>query len=83
MSKDELAVGYATAILHDAGIEVTSDKISDILKAANVKVEPYWPALFAGLAAGRNLDELLTGDDGAAPAPAAAAAPAKKDKAGY
>ena len=47
MSMDELAVVYASLILVDDDIPVTEDKINTILQAAEVKVEPIWPALFA------------------------------------
>jgi large subunit ribosomal protein LP1 len=67
------------------------DKISTILKAANVTVEPYWPSLFAKALEGVDVKSLLTNVGsgvGAAPAAGAAApvaaagggdaAPAKK-----
>lgn len=61
------------------------EKISTILKAANVDVEPYWPGLFAKALEGINVRDLITNIGsgvGAAPAggapvaAAAAAAPA-------
>lgn len=61
------------------------EKISTILKAANVEVEPYWPGLFAKALEGINVKDLITNigsgvgaapAGGAAPAAAAAAAPA-------
>lgn len=36
-----------------------SEKISTILKAANVNAESYWPSLFAKLAEKRNIDDLV------------------------
>lgn len=68
------------------------EKISTILKAANVDVEPYWPGLFAKALEGVNVKDLITNIGsgvGAAPAGAAvAAAPAaaaenKEDKRTY
>lgn len=53
-----------------------SEKISTILKAANVDVEPYWPGLFAKALEGVNVKDLITnvGSGAGAAAPAAAAA---------
>lgn len=66
------------------------EKISTILKAANVDVEPYWPGLFAKALEGINVKDLITNigsgaaaapaAGAAAPAAAAAAAPAKEEK---
>lgn len=53
------------------------EKISTILKAANVDVEPYWPGLFAKALEGVNVKDLITNIGsgvGAAPAGAPAAA---------
>merc|ERR1711917_83368 len=44
----ELACTYAALILNDDDVEITCDKITAILKAANVNFEPFWPSLFAG-----------------------------------
>lgn len=48
------------------------------MKAANVQVEPYWPALFAKLAEKRNIGDLISTacSGGGGGAPAAAVAPA-------
>lgn len=60
-----------------------------MLKAANVSVESYWPALFSKLCQNRNVDDLIlnVGAGGgaavvavAANAPIAAAAPAAEEK---
>lgn len=64
------------------------EKISTILKAANVDVEPYWPGLFAKALEGVNVKDLITNigsgagaaPAAAAPAAAAAAAPAAAKK---
>ena len=60
MSTGELAVTYAALILHDEKIAITADKLSAILKAANVTVEAYWPALFAKLLATKNIGDLIS-----------------------
>ncbi|XP_074332208.1 large ribosomal subunit protein P1-like [Apium graveolens] len=59
MSIGELGCTYACLILSDDGIPVTSEKISTILKAANVNVESYWPSLFSKLAENRSIDDLV------------------------
>ena len=78
--KEQMAVVYATLLLHDDGQELTEETIKKVTTASGVKVAPYWPALFLKAIGGRNLKDLLTvggGAGGAAPAPAAAGAPAK------
>ncbi|XP_055815252.1 60S acidic ribosomal protein P1-like [Solanum dulcamara] len=94
MSIGEIASTYACLILNDEDIPVTAEKISSLVKAANVTVEPYWPLLFAKLAEKRNLGDLImnvgAGGGGAAVAVAAptggsaggaaAAAPAAEEK---
>ena len=47
MANAELACTYAALILADDDVAVTSEKISTILKAAGVDIDPYWPSLFA------------------------------------
>ncbi|KAH8266478.1 hypothetical protein KR044_003853 [Drosophila immigrans] len=87
-TKAELACVYASLILVDDDVAVTGEKISTILKAANVDVEPYWPGLFAKALEGINVKDLISNIGsgvGAAPAggaaaPAAADAPAAEAK---
>lgn len=37
-----------------------ADNIQKLTAAANVKVEPYWPGLFAKLFANKSMDDLIT-----------------------
>ncbi|CAG7721306.1 unnamed protein product [Allacma fusca] len=83
-SNAEVACVYAALILADDDVAITGDKISTILKAAGVDVEPYWPGLFAKALEGVKVRDLITNvgsgvgaaPAGGAPAAAAAAAPA-------
>lgn len=57
--------------------QLKGEKISTILKAANVDVEPYWPSLFAKALEGINVKDLITNiGSGVGAAPAAGGAPA-------
>ncbi|KAK1272413.1 60S acidic ribosomal protein P1 [Acorus gramineus] len=77
MSLGEAACTYACCILHEDGIAITADKIEALIKAANVCVDSYWPALFAKLLERKSVDSLIAGvGAGGGGAPAAAAAPA-------
>ncbi|KAG5628505.1 hypothetical protein H5410_000222 [Solanum commersonii] len=96
MSCGEVACTYAALLLHDEDIPITAEKISTLVKAANVTVEPYWPLLFAKLAEKRNLGDLImnvgagggggggavavAAPTGGAGGGAAAAAPAAEEK---
>ena len=68
-------------------IDYQSEKITTLVKAANVEVESYWPSLFAKLCEKRNVEDLImnVGAGGGAAAPVAAAsaggaAPAAEEK---
>ncbi|KAK3327116.1 60S acidic ribosomal protein P1 [Cercophora scortea] len=80
MSTAELATSYAALILADDGLEITSDKIQTLIKAANVvDVEPIWASLFAKALEGKDVKDLLSnvgsgGSAAAAPAAGTAAA---------
>ncbi|KAK0635897.1 60s acidic ribosomal protein-domain-containing protein [Bombardia bombarda] len=75
MSTAELATSYAALILADDGVEITADKLTTLIKAANiVDVEPIWASLFAKALEGKDVKDLLlnVGSGGGAPAAAAA-----------
>ncbi|KAG6484833.1 hypothetical protein ZIOFF_053358 [Zingiber officinale] len=59
MSVSEIACTYAALILYDDGIPITSEKISTLVKAANVTIESYWAALFAKLLEKRSVEDLI------------------------
>jgi len=73
---DELACTYSALILADDDVPITAEKITTILKAANIDFEPIWPTLFSRALAGINVKDLVTKVGSAAPAAPAAAAPA-------
>merc|ERR1712232_351868 len=67
---EELAITYAALILHDDNLPITEENLSAVLAAANVKVQPFWPRVFAKILEGRDssqIDDLILGG-GAAPA---------------
>jgi len=77
LANDELACVYSALILADDDIPVTSEKISTILKAAEVDVEPIWPTLYAKALQGVNIKDLISKiGAGAAPTAGTAAAAA-------
>eukprot|EP01083_Nonionella_stella_P015622 43732_1 len=49
MTTSEIACTYAALCLFDDDVEVTAENIQKLLKAANVKVETYWPGLFENM----------------------------------
>jgi len=73
---DELACTYSALILCDDDVPITAEKISTILKAANVQFEAIWPTLFAKALSGNVKDLLTKVGSSAGPAPAAPAAAA-------
>ena len=82
-SKDEAVTTLAALLLHDAGAEITADKINEVISASGNSVEKYWPGMFAALVAKTDINALITastapgasgGGGGGAAAPAAAAA---------
>ncbi|KAJ3035641.1 60S acidic ribosomal protein P1 [Rhizophlyctis rosea] len=77
LSTSEAACVYAALILHDDGVEITADKLSSLISAAGVEVEPIWPNLFAKALEGKDIGSFLFNvGSGSGPAPAGGAAPA-------
>jgi len=78
----ELACTYAALVLNDDDVEITGDKITAILKAANVEFEPFWPSLFAGALKDVDVRSLITNiGSGVGSGPAAGGAAAGGDAA--
>lgn len=87
-SKDEIVTTLAALLLHDAGAEITGDKLNEVITASGNSVEKYWPGMFAGLLAKADIAALIAsstapGAGGSAAPAAGGAAPAaggdKKD----
>jgi len=86
---DEACVTYAALILHDAGAEITSEKLGEVVAASGNSIDGYWCPIFSKLLKDVNVVDLITatsapgGGGGGDAAPAAAAggdaAAAKKD----
>ena len=74
VSVSELACVYSALILYDDDVDITGEKMTKIIAAANVNVEAFWPGLFAKALQGRNIGDLIC-NVGSAPA-AGGAAPA-------
>merc|ERR1712125_33712 len=67
---EELAITYAALILHDDNLPITEENLTSVLNAANVKVQAFWPRVFAKILEGRDssqIDDIILGG-GAAPA---------------
>ena len=80
---DELSCVYASLILQDENIEVTSDKLGKLLSVTRNTVEPYWPSLFAKALKGMKVLDLVSNMGSApqaqAPASTNSQPEAKKD----
>jgi len=79
---DEACVTYAALLLHDAGAELTSDKLAEVISASGNQVDGYWCPIFAKMLKEVNVGDLITavgspgGGGGGGEAPAGGAAPA-------
>jgi large subunit ribosomal protein LP1 len=56
-----------------ASLVAQDEKISTLLKAANVEFEPFWPGLFANALAGKDVKDMVSNIGSASAAPAGAA----------
>ncbi|ODV95391.1 hypothetical protein PACTADRAFT_42554 [Pachysolen tannophilus NRRL Y-2460] len=68
----DAAVSYAALILADSEIEITSDKLLTLTKAAGASVEQIWADVFAKALEGKDLKELLFSFAASAPTAGAA-----------
>jgi large subunit ribosomal protein LP1 len=75
----QLSCTYAALILHDDGQDITGEKLSALIKAAGVKVESYWPKIFAKAISGQSLSNFFN-FGGASSGPATATPAAKETK---
>ncbi|GKT36141.1 hypothetical protein ADUPG1_009161 [Aduncisulcus paluster] len=57
---DELACVYSALLLHDAGMEVSHENISNVLGAFGIEVASYWPKLFAQFFSSQDMAELVS-----------------------
>merc|ERR1719169_413977 len=74
--KDELFCAYSAMILKDSELDITEDSINTLIKAAGGSIEPFFPALFAKMCKGKDLDGMLKFGGGGGGAPAAGGAAA-------
>ena len=85
-----MACTYATLILHDDGQDISgtsilifvADRIKKLINASNVKIEPYWPSLFAKAVEGQDINSFFSfgGSAGAGSSTGSSAAqPAAKE----
>ncbi|KAF8000529.1 hypothetical protein HF325_005458 [Metschnikowia pulcherrima] len=64
----EASVSYAALILADAGVEISSDNLLAVTKAAGASVDNVWADVFAKALEGKDLKELLFSFAASAPA---------------
>ena len=56
----DLACTYAALILRDDGQEVAADKISAVVSASGLELEPYWSGLFAKFLEQKSVGDLIS-----------------------
>lgn len=67
-------ISYAAFILADAGLEITSENLLNITKAAGASVDNVWAEVYASALEGKDLKEILSGFHNAGPASGSAGA---------
>lgn len=55
----ETALSYAALILADAEVEISSDKLLQLVQTANVEIEGIWADIYAKALEGQNLKDLF------------------------
>ena len=48
-------------MLHDDGLDITSEKLAQLVKNSGNEIEPYWPMLFAKALKGQDVGKILSG----------------------
>merc|ERR1712157_631307 len=71
--KASLALSYACMILVDDDLDITADKLVNILNAANVSVDGFWPGLWAKSLQNVSMSSMFGGGFGAGAAVTTAA----------
>merc|ERR1719310_180591 len=66
--KDELFCAYAAMILKDSDLDISEENLTTLIKAAGGSIESFFPALFAKMCQGKDLDDFLKFGGGGAPA---------------
>ena len=84
--KEELLCTYAAMILKDSELDISEDNINKLIKASGGSTSSFFPALFAKLCAGKDLESMLKfggggGGGGAVPAGGGGAAAPAAEKA--
>ncbi|CAK61519.1 unnamed protein product (macronuclear) [Paramecium tetraurelia] len=69
----EAACTYAALILYEDNQEIAASKLAQVIKAANLRVEPIWTKVFEKALKGKKVGDLLHGNTGNAPAAQTAA----------
>ena len=74
-----MACTYATLILYDDGQDITGDKLNALIGSANVKVESFWPKMFAKAVSGQDIPSMFN-FGGSAPSSAPATVAVVKEE---
>ncbi|KAH3688104.1 hypothetical protein WICPIJ_000875 [Wickerhamomyces pijperi] len=61
-------VSYAALILADAGLDITSENLLTLTKAAGASIDQVWADVFATALEGKDLKQILAGFAAAGPA---------------
>jgi len=79
--KDQMGCIFAALLLHgdgDSSVEITSDKLTNILRAAKIEANPFFPSLYAKILKSVDIKDLILsgalsgGGSGGSAAPVAA-----------
>merc|ERR1719444_225378 len=57
--KDELFCAYAAMILQDSELDISEDNLNTLIKAAGGSIDSFFPALFAKMCGGKDIESML------------------------